>query len=174
MESCSRTGKQAGKKAGEALNMLGDKMYPYFDEYLGSIAAAQRIDVDDIRAIRAVLEEEVAADRSIIERLIDLDRSACGGAEWREFLAQTVADFAVWVEGPLGKVSAETSGWLIATLRGPRGSPAPSAASVVRTVIAEAEEADASLTLFALTMPRDTFWPSPMTKVWTDTIHSVM
>jgi hypothetical protein len=149
-------------------------MYPYFDEYLGSIAAAQRIDVDDIRAIRAVLEEEVAADRSIIEKLIDLDRSACGGAEWREFLAQTVADFAVWVEGPLGKVSAETSGWLIATLRGPRGSPAPSAASVVRTVIAEAEEADASLTLFALTMPRDTFWPSPMTKVWTDTIHSVM
>ena len=92
--------------------MLGDKMYPYFDEYLGSIAAARRIDKDDIRAIRAVLDEEVAADRHIIEKLIDLDRSAQGGAEWREFLAEVVADYAVWVEGPLGKVSAETSAWL--------------------------------------------------------------
>lgn len=141
--------------------MLGDKMYPYFDEYLGSIAASRRIDKDDIRAIRSVLDEEVAADRHIIEKLIDLDRSAQGGAEWRDFLAEIVADYAIWVEGPLGKVSTETSNWLIGVLGRASGSAAPSASHVVHAVIAEAEETDASLTLFALTMPKDSFWPLP-------------
>jgi hypothetical protein len=143
--------------------MLGDKMYPYFDEYLGSIAASRRIDKDDIRAIRTVLDEEVAADRHIIEKLIDLDRSAQGGAAWRDFLAEVVADYVVWVEGPLGKVSAETSAWLIATLGDAAGSPAPSASHVAHAVIAEAEEADASLTLFALATPRESLWPLPST-----------
>jgi hypothetical protein len=174
MGSSSRTGKQAGKKAGEALNMLGEKMYPYFDEYLSSIAAARRIEMEDIRAIRSVLDEEVAADRGIIEKLIDLDRSAYGGAEWRDFLAQIIADFVIWVEGPLGKVSAETSAWLITTLRGPSDSPAPCAASVVHAVIAQAEETDVSLTLFALSTPRDSFWMRPMTRVWPGSFDCVM
>jgi len=139
--------------------MLGDKMYPYFDEYLGSIAASRRIEKDDIRAIRTVLDEEVAADRHIIEQLIDLDRSALGGTDWRDFLAATVADYAIWVEGPLGKISAETSAWLIATLGSAPGSSAPSASHIVHTLIAEADEADASLALFALTMPQESFWP---------------
>ena len=143
--------------------MLGDKMYPYFDEYLGSIAASRRIEKDDIRAIRTVLDEEVAADRHTIEKLIDLDRSAQGGTAWREFLAEVVADYAIWVEGPLGKVSAETSAWLIATLGGASGSPAPSASHVAHAVIAEAEETDVSLTLFALTMPQESLWPLPTT-----------
>jgi hypothetical protein len=161
-------------KAGEALNMLGDKMYPYFDEYLSSIAGSRRIEVEDIRAIRTVLDEEVAADRHIIEKLIDLDRSAQGGEEWRDFLAEIIADFAIWVEGPLGKVSAKTSAWLIATLRGPSGSPAPCAASVVHAVIAQAEEADASLTLFALSTPREPYWMRPMARVWSRSLDLVM
>ena len=141
--------------------MLGDKMYPYFDEYLGSIAASRRIDKDDIRAIRTVLDEEVAADRHIIERLVDLDRAAQGGAEWRDFLAEIVADYAIWVEGPLGRVSTETSTWLIGVLGSSSGSTAPSASHVVHAVISEAEETDASLTLFALAMPKESFWPLP-------------
>ncbi|MBV9568125.1 MAG: hypothetical protein JO172_08315 [Hyphomicrobiales bacterium] len=139
--------------------MLGEKMYPYFDEYLGSVAASRRIERDDIRAIRTVLDEEVAADRQVIEKLIDLDRSAQGGTEWREFLAGTIADYVIWVEGPLGKVSSETCAWLIAALGGTPGSCAPSASHIVHTVIAEAEETDASLTLYALTMPQESFWP---------------
>ena len=139
--------------------MLGDRMYPYFDEYLDSVAASHRIEKDDIRAIRTVLDEEVAADRHTIEKLIDLDRSAQGGTEWRDFLAGTIADFVIWVEGPLGKVSSETSAWLVAALAGGSGSSAPSASHIVHTVIAEAEETDASLTLYALSMPQESFWP---------------
>jgi hypothetical protein len=141
--------------------MLGDKMHPYFDEYLESIAASRCIDKDDIRAIRTVLEEEVAADRHIIAKLIDLDRSARGGADWRDFLAGLIADYAIWVEGPLGKVSAETSTWLIGMLGSASGSAAPSASHVVHAVISEAEETDASLTLFALSMPKHGLWPVP-------------
>ncbi len=139
--------------------MLGEKMYPYFDEYLASVAEARRIDKDDIRAIRAVLDEEVAADRPIIEKLIGLDRSAQAGREWREFLAEVVADYAIWVEGPLGKVSAETSAWLIAMLGGASGPATPSASHVVHAIIAEADETDASLTLFALTVPQESLLP---------------
>jgi hypothetical protein len=167
-------GNKPAKNAGEALNMLGDKMYPYFDEYLSSVAVTRRIEKEDIRAIRTVLDEEVAADRRVIEKLIELDRSARGDAEWQEFLAETIADFAVWVEGPLGKVSAQTSAWLIAMLGGPSGSPAPSAAKVVHAVIAEAEEADASLTLFALSTPQVPYWTRPMSRVWSRSVDLVI
>src|SRR5689334_13992652 len=108
----TRTGKKP-TEVGEALDMLGDKMYPYFDEYLQSIIAAKQIELEDIRAIRTVLAEEVAVDRNVIEQLIALDRAARGGAQWREFLAETIADFVVWVEGRLGEVSAESATWLI-------------------------------------------------------------
>ncbi|MFI5014663.1 MAG: hypothetical protein ACHQAY_20195 [Hyphomicrobiales bacterium] len=154
--------------------MLGDKMYPYFDEYLRLIVEAKQIEIEDVRAIRTVLEEEAAIDRGIIEALVELDRSAQGCAEWRSFLAETIADFAVWVEGPLGKVSAETSAWLIATLRGPSGVPVPSAASVVHAVIAQAEETDSSLTLFALSMACASPWAQPRAKAWERAVDFVM
>jgi hypothetical protein len=73
--------------------MLGDKMSTYFEEYLRLVAESRRIEAEDVRAIRTVLQEEIAADRTVIETLIDLDRSAKGGAEWRDFLAETIADF---------------------------------------------------------------------------------
>ena len=138
--------------------MLGDKMYPYFDEFLRSIIAAKQIEIEDIRAIRTVLAEEIGVDREIIRKLIEVDRAAHGGCEWRDFLAETIVDFAVWVEGRLGEVSSETSAWLIEALSGPTGMPAPCAASVVHAVIAEAEEAHSSLTLFALSTPCASSW----------------
>jgi hypothetical protein len=154
--------------------MLGDKMYPYFDEYLRSIVIAKQIEIEDIRAIRTVLEEEVAADRHIIEQLLDVDRSVRGGSEWRDFLAETIADYAVWVEGPLGVVSAETSAWLIAAMCGPDGMPAPCAASVVHALIAQADETHSSLTLFALSTPCGSSWARPSTKAWERAADFVM
>jgi hypothetical protein len=133
--------------------MLGDMMSPYLDEFLRSVNVAKQIEREDIRAIRTVLAEEVAADRHIIEQLIDVDRSARGGSAWRDFLAETIADFVVWVEGPLGEVSAETSAWLIKALCDRDGIPAPCAASVVQAAIAEAEKCHPSLKLFALSRP---------------------
>jgi hypothetical protein len=132
--------------------MLGDKMSPYFDDYLCLVAAERRIEIEDVRAIRTVLSEEIAVTRDIIEKLIDLDRNAVGPRVWYEFLSDTIADFAVWVEGSLGKVSAETSEWMIATLRGASGVPAPSAARVIEAVIAQAEEVSEILTVFAVSL----------------------
>ena len=117
--------------------MLGDEMSPYFDEYLHLVAAEGRIEIEDIRAIRTVLSEEIAVTRDTIEKLIDLDRNAVGPGDWSEFLSATIADFVVWVEGSLGKVSAETSEWMIAALRGPSGVQAPSATRVIEAVIAQ-------------------------------------
>ena len=130
--------------------MLGDKMSPYFDDYLSLVAAERRIEIEDVRAIRTVLSEEIAITRDIIEKLIDLDRNAVGPRDWYEFLSDTIADFAVWVEGSLGKVSAETSEWMIATLRGPSGVPTPSAARVTEALIAQAAKVSEILTAFAV------------------------
>jgi len=154
--------------------MLGNKMYPYFDEYLRSLIDSTRIEIEDVRALRTVLEEERAADRNLIEKLIEVDRSALGGAEWRDFLAETVADYAIWVEGPLGEVSAETSAWLIEALCGPSGTPCPSAASVVHAVIAQAEETHSSLMLFALSTPCASSWAQPGAKAWQRAADFVM
>jgi hypothetical protein len=154
--------------------MLGDKMYPYFDEYLSSIIASKQIEIEDIRAIRTVLEEEVAVDRRIIEQLLEVDRTANGGSEWRGFLSETIADFVVWVEGRLGVVSAESSAWLIKALCAPNGVPSPCAASVVHAVIAEAEEAHSSLTLFALSTPCAASWSRPSTEAWSRASDFVM
>ena len=162
------------QKVGEALNMLGDKMYPYFDEFLRSIIAAKQIEIEDIRAIRTVLAEEIGVDREIIRKLIEVDRAAHGGCEWRDFLAETIVDFAVWVEGRLGEVSSETSAWLIEALSGPTGMPAPCAASVVHAVIAEADEAHSSLTLFALSTPCASSWARPSTMAWRNASDFVM
>jgi hypothetical protein len=136
-------------------------MYPYMGEYLRSIIASGRIEMEDIRAIRTVLSEETAIDRDLAEMLIEVDRSIAADARWRAFLAETIADLVVWVEQPLGKVTAEASAWLIGALRGPDGRVAPSAAVIVRAVVAEAEEADASLTMFALATPCTTPWAQP-------------
>jgi hypothetical protein len=154
--------------------MLGDKMYPYFDEYLQSIISAKQIEIEDIRAIRTVLAEEIAVDRHVIEQLIALDRAARGGAAWRDFVAETVADFVVWVEGRLGEVSAETATWLIKALCSPDGVPAPCAASVVHAVIAQAEETHSSLTLFALSTPCASSWSRPATESWQSPSDFVM
>jgi len=133
--------------------MLGDKMYPYFNDYIDSVAAAGQIDADDVRAIRTVLAEEIPVNRSLLEKLIDLDRSASGGSAWRRFLAETVADFVVWVESPLGRVPAESAAWLIGALHGPAETMAPHAAGVAQEVVGEAEEVDPSLTMFVLSLP---------------------
>jgi hypothetical protein len=156
------------------LNMLGDKMYPYFDEFLASIVTAKQIEIEDIRAIRTVLSEETAVSRVIIEQLLEVDRAVHGGTDWRDFLAETIADFVVWVEGRLGEVSAESSAWLIKALCGPTGIPAPCAASVIHAAIAEAEEVDSSLTLFALSTPCASSWASPSTKAWRNASDFVM
>jgi hypothetical protein len=154
--------------------MLGDNMYPFFGEFLRLVAESRQIEIGDVRAIRAVLQEEVAADRAIIERLIDLDRTAEGCTEWREFLAETVADFVVWTEGRLGEVSAEASAWLVGALRGTSGAVAPSAASIVHAVIAQADETDGSLSLFALSMPCASSWTQPGTRAWERAADFVM
>ncbi len=154
--------------------MLGDKMYPYFDEFLRSIVAAKQIEIEDIRAIRTVLEEEAGVSRRIIEQLLDVDRAVHGTSEWRDFLAETIADFAVWVEGRLGEVSAETSTWLIAALCSPAGIPAPCAASVIHAVIAQAEEAHSSLSLFALSTSCASSWARPSTEAWGNASDFVM
>jgi len=132
--------------------MLGNKMYPYFDEYLRLIAAEGRIEIEDVRAIRTLLSEEIAVTRDVIEKLIDLDRHAEGPREWCELLSDTIAHFAGWIEGSRGKVSAETSAWMIAAFRGPSGVPVASAARVIEAVIDQAEEVSAILTLFALSL----------------------
>lgn len=132
--------------------MLGDIMSPYFGEFLRLIAEEGQIEIEDIRALRTVLSEEIGVNREIIERLIDLDRNAAGPEEWCEFLSDTIADFAGWVERPLGKVSADTSEWLIAVLRGPSGAPAPNAARIVEAVISRVEEVSPILTLFSLSL----------------------
>jgi len=144
--------------------MLGDKIYPHFNEYLRSIIASKQIEIKDIRAIRTILEERVAVDRRIIEQLLEVDRTAHGGSEWRDFLAETIADFVVWVEGRLGVVSAEGSAWLIKALCSAEGMPAPCSASVVHAVIAQAEEAHSSLTLFAPSTPCAASWSRPAPK----------
>lgn len=133
--------------------MLGDVMSPYFDEFLRLITEGGQIEIEDVRALRAVLSEEIGINRDILEKLIDLDRNASGPEEWREFLSDTIADFAGWVEGPLGKVSAETSEWLIGVLRDPSGVPVPSAMRIVEAVITGAEEISPILTLFSLSLP---------------------
>jgi hypothetical protein len=155
------------------LNMLGDKMYPYFGDYVRLVAESRQIEIGDVRAIRAVLHEEVAADRVIIEKLIELDRAAEGCTEWREFLAETVADYIVWVEGRMGEVSSEASAWLVGALRG-SGAIAPSAASIVHAVITQAEETDGSLSLFALSMPCASSWTRPGTRAWERAADFVM
>ena len=131
--------------------MLGDMMSPYLDEFLRLIA--EKGEIEDVRALRAVLSEEIGVDRDIIEKLIDLDRNAVGPEEWCEFLSATIADFVGWVERPLGEVSADTSEWLIAALRGPSGVPVPNAPRVVEAVIDQAEKVSPILTLFSLSLP---------------------
>jgi hypothetical protein len=133
--------------------MLGDMMSLYLDEFLRLIAERGQIEIEDVRALRTVLSEEIGVNREIIERLIDLDRNAVGPGEWCEFLSATIADFAGWVERPLGEVSADTSEWLIAALRGPSGVPVPNAARVVEAVITQAEKVSPILTLFSLSLP---------------------
>jgi len=134
--------------------MLGDKMSPYFDEYLHSIAAEGRIEGEDIEAMRTVLREEMALDRDIVEKLIDLDRRADAPREWRDFLSETIADLAVRVEGSLGAVSSDTSDWLVGQLLGPSGVPAPSAAQVIEAVVARAREPGPIRTRFAMALSR--------------------
>jgi hypothetical protein len=154
--------------------MLGDKMYPYFDEFLRSIVAVKQIEIEDVRAIRTVIQEELPVDRQIIEQLLEVDRAVRGGSEWRDFLAETIADFVVWVEGRMGEVSAETSVWLIEALCGPHGLAAPCAASVVHAIIAQADEAHSSLTLFALSTPCAASWARPSTEAWQNASDFVM
>jgi hypothetical protein len=146
--------------------MLGDKMYPYFDEFLRSIIAAKQIEIEDIRAIRTVIQEELPVDRQVVEQLLEVDRVVAGGSEWRDFLAETIADFVVWVEGRMGVVSAETSAWLIKALCGPHGVVVPCAASVVHAIMVQADETHPSLTLFALSTPCGASWARPSSEAW--------
>ena len=115
--------------------------------FINQVIDNNRITAEDVKMLRDhVLENGINA-RQEADALLALDRTLDTDPAWAEFLIPVMVDYVVWGSRPTGRVPAETAAWLITALT--CGEPTGTAVRIARAIVAEAQEVDAELLLFA-------------------------
>ncbi len=116
-------------------------------EFINQVIDRKHITADDVRCLRSSLLQEGIGSRREADVLLALDRTLDTDPSWAEFLTAVIVDYVVWGSRPTGRVPAETVAWLVTALT--CGEPTGTAVRIARAVVAEAQEVDPELLLFA-------------------------
>jgi hypothetical protein len=127
---------------------------PTLRAFIDSVIAAERISADDVRCLYRDLLPDGIPSRAVADALLALDRTLAADPIWSDFLTPAVVNYAVWGSRPTGIVNAETANWLLTVLT--IGDPTPTALRILEEILAEAQEIDPALLLYAwrTTLPR--------------------
>ncbi len=105
------------------------------------------ITAEDVKHLRNSILAEGIGSRHEADALLALDRMLDTDPAWAEFLTAVMVDYVVWGARPKGRAPAETAAWLVTAFT--CGEPTGNAVRIARAIVAEAQEVDPELLLFA-------------------------
>ncbi len=123
--------------------MFTAQLHAFIDQVIDN----KRITAEDVRHLKRTILEHGIGSRREADALLALDRTLDTDPSWAEFLGAVMVDYVVWGERPTGRVPAETAAWLVTALT--CGEPTGNAVRIARAIVAEAQEVDPELVLFA-------------------------
>jgi hypothetical protein len=115
--------------------------------FINTVIDNRQITAEDVRHLKSCILEDGIGSRLEADALLALDRIPDADATWAEFLTTVMVDYVVWGSRPTGRVPAEKAAWLVTTLT--CGEPTCNAVRLARAIVAEAQEVDPELLLFA-------------------------
>jgi hypothetical protein len=123
--------------------MFTAKLHTFIDQVIDN----KRITSEDVRHLKTTILEDGIGSRAEADALLALDRTLDTDPSWAEFLTAVIVDYVVWGSRPTGRVPAETAAWLVTAFT--CGEPSGNAVRIARAIVAEAQEVDPELLLFA-------------------------
>ena len=115
--------------------------------FINTVIDNKRITAQDVGHLRSSILENGIGSRLEADALLALDRMLDTDPSWAEFLIAVMVDYVVWGSRPTGRVPAEKAAWLVTTLT--YGEPTRNGVRIARAIVAEAQEVDPELLLFA-------------------------
>jgi hypothetical protein len=116
-------------------------------EFINTVIDNKCITAQDVKHLRDNILEDGVGSRREADALLALDRTLDTDPSWAEFLIAVMVDYVVWGSRPTGRVPAETAAWLVTAFT--CGEPTGTALQLARAIVAEAQEVDPELLLFA-------------------------
>ena len=115
--------------------------------FINQVIDNKRVTAEDVKRLKADILENGIGSRSEADALLALDRTLDTDPSWADFLTAVMVDYVVWGSRPTGRVPAETAAWLVTAFT--CGEPTGNAVRIARAIVAEAQDVDAELLLFA-------------------------
>ena len=120
---------------------------PELRTFINTVIDNRRITAEDVRHLKSSILENGIGSRLEADTLLALDQTLDADPSWAEFLTAVMVDYVVWGSRPTGRVPAEKAAWLVTTFI--CGEPTGHVVQIARAIVAEAQEVDPELLLFA-------------------------
>ena len=120
---------------------------PELRAFINTVIDNKRITADDVRHLKSCILQDGIGSRLEADALLALDRTLDTDPSWADFLTAVMVDYVVWGSRPTGRVPAEKAAWLITAFT--CGEPTGNGVRIARAIVAEAQEVDPELLLFA-------------------------
>ncbi len=112
--------------------------------FINTVIDNKRITAEDVRYLKSCILENGIGSRLEANALLSLDRTLDTDPSWAEFQTAVMVDYMVWGSRPTGRVPAA---WLVTAFT--CGEPTGNGVRIARAIVAEAQEVDPELLLFA-------------------------
>ncbi len=115
--------------------------------FINQVIDNKRVTAEDVKRLKTDILENGIGSRGEADALLALDRTLDTDLSWADFLTAVMVDYVVWGSRPTGRVPAETAAWLVTAFT--CGEPTGNAVRIARAIVAEAQDVDPELLLFA-------------------------
>jgi hypothetical protein len=115
--------------------------------FINQVIDNKRVTAEDVKRLKTDILENGIGSRGEADALLALDRTLDTDPSWADFLTAVMVDYVVWGSRPTGRVPAETAAWLVTAFT--CGEPTGNAVRIARAIVAEAQDVDPELLLFA-------------------------
>lgn len=123
--------------------MINANLHHFIDRVIDNKAITQ----DDVRDLQRNILTDGIGSRAEADALLALDRTLDAHASWGDFLVTVMVDYVVWGSRPTGRVPSAKAAWLVTAFT--CGEPIGNGVRIARAIVAEAQEVDPELLLFA-------------------------
>jgi hypothetical protein len=120
---------------------------PELRSFIKNALDNNRITAQDVMHLKSSILEDGIGSRLEANALLALDRTLDTDPSWAEFLTAVMVDYVVWGARPTGRVPAEKAAWLVTAFT--CGEPTGNGVRIARAIVAEAQQVDPELLLFA-------------------------
>ena len=120
---------------------------PELRAFINTVINNRQITAEDVGHLKSHILQDGIGSRLEADALLALDRTLDADPSWAEFLTAVMVDYVVWGSRPTGRVPSAKAAWLVTAFT--CGEPPRNGVRIARAIVAEAQEVDPELLLFA-------------------------